>query len=102
MEYRKSKSIKLCSVILILLGIIGCLYGLFGTVLPTVMPDSIGAYYIRDLFEQPTLLFGPPAFVLTIGLEYIVFGAIALYLYSRASIPSAGEHQSDESGTLIR
>ena len=83
MEYRKSKRIKLCSVILILLGVIGSVYGLFGIVIPTAMPDSIGAYFIRDLFEQPTLIFGPPGFVLIIGLEYIVFGAIAIYIDSR-------------------
>jgi len=47
------------------------------------MPDSIGAYFIRELYEQPTIILGPPSFILIIGLEYLVFGAVALYIYSR-------------------
>jgi len=83
MEYRNNKKIKLCSVILILLGIIWCVFGLLGLVIPTAMPDSIGAYFIRELYEQPTIILGPPSFILTIGVDYLVFGAIALYIYSR-------------------
>ena len=82
-EYKNSERINLCSLLLIILGIVGCIYALLGSVIPTAMPDSIGAYYIRDLFERPTSLFGPPAFVLTIGLVYIVFGAIAIYINYR-------------------
>ena len=68
------KKITVSAIIMIVLGVLVCIPSCTMVLIITVMPDSIGAYYIEDMLS---VVAGSPFYPLVCGVCYLVFGLIA-------------------------